>query len=221
MKGESFEFDGFDKQIPYTMYSQELKNGSAIVFPGFGYSIKMPLLLYTVDVLIENGFDVITFDHDYSRDESFLKKSQGSRRETLVGDVDAFYNEVKQRNYETIDILAGKSLGTRSIAHLMTAYPELSNCKTILLTPVLTDQQLIQSVRESKEKTLIVIGNKDPFFDMDLLEELQKRDGCRCYIVSDADHSLHIEGDVQKTLVTLRGVIEEINVLVKQFKVVS
>jgi pimeloyl-ACP methyl ester carboxylesterase len=192
MKGESFEFEGFDKQIPYTIYRQEPKNGAAIVFPGFGYSIKMPLLLYTVDVLFENGFDVI-----------------------------AFYNEVKHRNYETIDILAGKSLGTRSIAQLMTTYPELSNCKTILLTPILNDQQLIQSVRESEEKTLIIIGNKDPFFDMGLLEELQKRNGCRCYIVSDADHSLHIEGDVQKTLVTLRGVIEEINVLVKQLKVVS
>lgn len=213
---------GFDKSIPYTIYSNEESNlGTGIIFPGLGYTIKMPLLFYTVEALIESGFDVITMDHNYADDESFLDKTMEQRGEHLKTDVDLFYDEIKQQGFDKINLLVGKSLGTRSIGHLMTEHPELSGVKIILLTPILNDSRLIEAISKNTDDTLIVIGDNDPFFDREVLESLKDSGKIKCYILNGADHGLQLEGDIQKTLVALQGVVQEILVMLRGIKQAS
>jgi pimeloyl-ACP methyl ester carboxylesterase len=126
-----------------------------------------------------------------------------------------FYDAIKQKGFDKIEILVGKSLGTRSIGHLMTNYPELGSVKTVLLTPILNDSRLINAISRNGNETLIVIGDNDPFFDKDILESLKNRGQVKCYIVNGADHGLQIKGDLQKTLIALQGAIQEISFMLK------
>jgi hypothetical protein len=122
---------------------------------------------------------------------------------------------VRREGFHEIEVLAGKSLGTRSIAYLMSRYPELSEVKTILLTPIMSDPTLIEIMRESKSNSLVVIGTADPFYDIDTIELIQDNIAMKCYVVMDANHGLQIQNDLQKSLVVLQGVVQEISILLK------
>ncbi len=213
---DSIEIQGYYKPLHITVYRQKNETTeTALVFPGYGYTVTMPILFYTIEALIEKGFNVISMDHNYSKDDVFRSKSQEEREDHLRTDIDALYLAAINNGLSDIGVLAGKSLGTRSIAHLIETHKELEQAKTILLTPILSDPSLTQIMKESQAKSLAVIGTADPFFDLEIIKTLQGKVGLKFYIIERANHGLQIEGELQKSLIVLQGVIQEISILLE------
>ena len=90
-------------------------DGIALMYPGLRYSCDKPLLHYTTEVLLDQGFDVLQLWADYDNPE-FRGASQAERTVQLIEDGKALLKAGIKANSYTNLILVGKSLGTLTMA---------------------------------------------------------------------------------------------------------
>lgn len=118
----------------------------ALVFPGLAYNSNMPLLYYSIETIITSGINVLTVDYDYSNNPEFLKQSARTRSEWLVGDVEAALNVITEKENQKVVCMTGKSLGTLALGHLLETHENLRDAKTIWLTPLIKNQELLEQM---------------------------------------------------------------------------
>ena len=179
----------------------------AIVFPGLAYNSQMPLLHYTIKTMIDSGLNVLAVDYDYSNNPDFLKESQKTRSDWLIEDVEASLRVITEKERQEVVCLAGKSLGTLALGHLLETHEDLRDTKTIWLTPLIKNPELLEQMLAYMKDAILVIGAKDPHFDRDIIERLNATTQLGGIIIEEADHSLEIEGDVTKSLRVLMQIV--------------
>src|SRR5512139_2574000 len=107
----------------------------AIVLPGLNYTCDMPLLYYPTRLLVEHGADVLQVYADYTL-QAFQSRERVEQVAWLGQDAQgAVQAGMKQRPYDRL-ILIGKSIGTLSMAYLVTQ-GGYATATTIWLTPLL------------------------------------------------------------------------------------
>lgn len=85
--------------VPNTFIKQDRSNHLAILFPGLGYTVDMPLLYYTTNVLLDMGADVLQVRYTYQT-ESFQSLSQETQYQKIIADCSAAHaTAIKQRRY--------------------------------------------------------------------------------------------------------------------------
>jgi hypothetical protein len=180
----------------------------AIVLPGYGYTVDMPVLYYPRALLLGLGADVLQVKYTYSEMPEFQRASDSERQQWLFADVDAACAAgLAHRSYQLVSFV-GKSLGTQAMAHLLSTDDRLGNAHCVWLTPLLRDDTLRAAIQRRKPRSLFVIGTADPFYDRARLAEAQQATGGAALVVEGADHSLEIAGSVERSLQTLEELVQ-------------
>ena len=204
-----------DEPIAHTFYEQkEGSSHAAFLLPGIGYTSHMPLLYYPARIMLGLGADVLGLEYDYNRREEYMNLGGEERKRWLISDVSkACHGVLGERSYEQITLI-GKSLGTRAMGYLLTEDPHFQQARAIWLTPVLRSEALRKQILRTTQRSLFVIGTADPNYDKAQLEEIQGATGGESLVVEGADHSLEIEGNVQRSLKVMGSVVSAIQAFV-------
>ncbi len=179
----------------------------ALIFPGLAYNSNMPLLHYSIETILTSGINVLTVDYDYSNNPEFLKQVQSTRSDWLIEDVESAFNVITEEENQKVVCLTGKSLGTIALGHLLETHEELRDAKTIWLTPLIKNPQLLEQMLKYMKDAVLVIGTEDPQYDRDTVDRLNASTQLRGIIIDGANHSLEIEGDVTQSLRVLMQIV--------------
>jgi predicted alpha/beta-fold hydrolase len=179
----------------------------ALVFPGLAYNSNMPLLHYSVETILASGINVLTVDYDYSNNSEFMKQSQTTKSDWLIEDVEAALKVITEEENQKVVCLTGKSLGTLALGYLLETHENLRDTKTIWLTPLIRNPELLEQMLAYMKDAVMVIGTKDPHYDRDIVDRLNASTQLSGIIIDGANHSLEIEGDVTQSLRVLMQIV--------------
>lgn len=197
-----------NKDIQYT----HIQNNSRVVcfmFSGAGYTYDKPLFYYSTMVMLENNFDVVHIHYSYNQSE--INQPKDELANLIVEDVNPVIREViKNGDYEET-IFLGKSLGTIPIISKFANDSLYANAKMIILTPLLQYDLYYKRLMESKNKTLLVIGNVDPHYIPEKLTKLDEKTNFNIKVIDNANHSLDIEQfATSKSISALNNIIRHL-----------
>jgi hypothetical protein len=212
---ERIDIKGYDgKPLKTRFYRQSNQtNNIALVFPGLAYNSTMPLLHYSIQAILATGINALSVDYDYSNNPGFLKKSIRARSDWLIGDVEAALEFVIKEEKQDVVCLAGKSLGTLALGHLLETREKLRDAKTIWLTPLIKNPDLMEQMLSYMNDAIMVIGTNDSHYDSNIIDRLNANTQLGGIVIDGANHSLEIEGDVTKSL----RVLMQIVTIIQQF----
>jgi len=179
----------------------------ALVFPGLAYNSSMPLLHYSIETILASGINVLTVDYDYSNNSEFMKQSQTTKSNWLIEDIEGALSVITEEENQKVVCLTGKSLGTLALGHLLETYDNLRDVKTIWLTPLIKNPELLEQMLAYMKDAVMVIGTKDPHYDRDIVDRLNASTQLSGIIIDGANHSLEIDGDVTQSLRVLMQIV--------------
>lgn len=183
----------------------------AVLYPGLGYNVSMPLMYYTGHVFSGLGADVLLVDTAYNKNSAFSALPEAERDAWAATDAVAALDEaLRQRAYERVT-LAGKSIGTLAAGAVLEARPGAPIESVVWLTPLIKNARLRQQAAARMHRALFITGSADPHYDAALIEEARKSTGGEVMLVDGANHSLEIPGDLMRSLAIMRQVIERID----------
>ena len=186
-------------------------NHLAVLLPGFGYTLDMPLFYYAQNLLLERGWDVLRVEYAYNTHPEFQTLPEMERNQWLLADTTAAWRAgLGQQTYDRV-VLIGKSLGTLAMGHLLTMADPPPNVGAVWLTPLLAEERLRQQISQYGGPSLFVIGTADPHFDPVVLEQMQVATVGEAVVVRNADHGMDIPGDPIASVRALERVIEALS----------
>jgi predicted alpha/beta-hydrolase family hydrolase len=186
-------------------------NHLAVLLPGFGYTLDMPLFYYAQNLLLERGWDVLRVEYAYNTHPEFQTLPEMERNQWLLADTTAAWRAgLGQRTYDRV-VLIGKSLGTLAMGHLLTMADPPPNVGAVWLTPLLAEERLRQQISQYGGPSLFVIGTADPHFDPVVLEKMQVATIGEAVVVRNADHGMDIPGDPIASVRAVERVVEALN----------
>lgn len=211
----SLPIEGYNTEpVPNTFFRQdEEAECGAIIFPGLGYTAQMPLLYYSVELMLSLKSDVLTVDYAYNQRE-FMALDDKERTRRLFADVQSAYQTLlKQRTYERL-IFIGKSLGTRAMGYLLTTESVPVSAHAIWLTPILKNKMLREQIRQYGGRSLFISGTADPHYEWVFMKEVQESTDGQVMLIDEADHSLNIKDDIKRSIHELERVIDNIKAFI-------
>jgi predicted alpha/beta-hydrolase family hydrolase len=180
----------------------------AVLLPGLGYTLDMPLFYYAANLLLERGWDVLRVEYAYNTRPEFQTLPKSERDRWLLADTTAAWHAgLSQRTYERV-VLIGKSLGTLAMGHLLTTADPPPHVGAVWLTPLLGNERLRQQIQQYGGPSLFLIGTADPHFDPVVLEQMQVATVGEAVVVRNADHGMDIPGDPIASVRALERVVE-------------
>jgi len=209
------DIKGYDGEPLITRFYRQSNqtNSVALVFPGLAYNSTMPLLHYSIQAILATGNNVLAVDYDYSNNPKFLKQSVRARSDWLIGDVEAALEFVTKEEKQDVVCLVGKSLGTLALGHLLQTREKLRDAKTIWLTPLIKNPDLMEQMLSYMKDAIMVIGTNDSQYDSNIIDRFNANTQLGGIVIHGANHSLEIEGDVTKSL----RVLMQIVTIIQQF----
>ena len=208
----SLEIAGYGgAPVPNTFLRQEAGSDHlALTLPGRGYRATMPALYYPEQALLAHGADVLRAEYAYDREPGFSALSEAQRDARLRADVLAALDAgLAQGRYRQLT-LVGKSLGTLAMAHLLEGDARASAARCLWLTPVLISPAVRSHMLAIGRSGLLVIGTSDPFYEPDLVAELQRTCHPASLVVPGADHSLELPGDLAGSLRVMEQLVRAV-----------
>lgn len=209
---DTLQIKGHGSQpVPNTFIRQTTPTAHvAILLPGVGYTVHMPLLYYTARALTEMGADVLRVETMYVKEPDYNALSPADKARRVFGDASAACRvALAQRAYTRIT-LVGKSLGTLAMGHLFSTEPALAHAEAIWLTPLLWNNTLRAQIERVRPRSLFAAGTADPYHHAERLSAVQAVTQGQAVIIEGANHSLEIEGDITQSLEALRQVVQAI-----------
>jgi predicted alpha/beta-hydrolase family hydrolase len=186
-------------------------NHLAVLLPGFGYTLDMPLFYYAQNLLLERGWDVLRVEYAYNTHPEFQTLPEMERNQWLLADTMAAWRAgLGQQTYDRV-VLIGKSLGTLAMGHLLTMADPPPNVGAVWLTPLLAEERLRQQISQYGGPSLFVIGTADPHFDPVVLEKMQVATIGEAVVVRNADHGMDIPGDPIASVRAVERVVEALS----------
>ena len=180
----------------------------AILLPGLGYTLDMPLFYYAEHLLLERDWDVLRVGYAYHKRPEFQSLPKSERDRWLLADTTAAWRAaLGQRSYERV-VLIGKSLGTLAMGNLLTLADPPPTLGAVWLTPLLSVERLRQQIQQYGGPSLFVIGTADPHFDPVVLEKMQIATIGEAVVVRNADHGMDIPGDPIASVRAVERVVE-------------
>jgi hypothetical protein len=212
----SLSIKGYNSEaVPntYTQQEEETEHG-AIIFPGLGYNVHMPLLFYSSELMLSLKADVLTVEYEYNNNQDFLALDNKERMQWLFTDARSAYHEfLKQRAYKQITFI-GKSLGTRAMGHLLTNEPLSATINAVWLTPLLKDERVRDQMKQFRGRSLFISGTADPHYDKEHMKEVQEATNGQVVLVDEGDHGLNLKDDIIGSIQELENVIKSIKAFI-------
>ena len=180
----------------------------ALLLPGYGYTLDMPLFYYAEKLLLERGWDVLRVEYAYNTRSEFQTLPKPEWDRWLLTDTTAAWRAgLGHRTYERV-VLIGKSLGTLAMGNLLTMVDPHPNVGAVWLTPLLGEERLRQQIQQYGGPSLFVIGTADPHFEPVVLEKMQVATIGEAVVVRNADHGMDIPGDQIASVRAVERVVE-------------
>lgn len=197
-------------KVPYLLQSNtESPNGLAIFLPGLGYTMRNPLLHFSSGAFLDKGYDVLHINYLYYTEE-YEAFTIDELRTALLQDVTSVLNEVLPALDYSSYYLLGKSLGTLAMPAVL-EFEKFQNAKTVWLTPNLRDETVIQTMMTIKQNGLCIIGDEDPFYDPEKIEQLMRNKQMEFVIPKGVNHALEVDHDVLKSIDIIKSAIQRIS----------
>ena len=205
-----------DLPLPNRFYRQEpAATRLAILFPGLGYNPDLPLLYYTQQLLLAHGVDLLQLRPEYAT-RAFQSLSNQEQFEVMAGDAAAALQAgLAQGDYQQV-ILAGKSIGTLSMALLLPQVDLPLPPITIWLTPLLRQAIVVDAALDCQAPAFYLVGSSDPTYVPATMSLIQKRTPAQVFVAEGANHSLEIPGETVRSLDILRQGMGELSSFLAQ-----
>lgn len=127
----------------------------------------------------------------------------------MMADIHLVITDLSQKHIYQKTILLGKSLGTIPISLHLAKEEFFREAQIILLTPLLKFPSIAKATVLIKQEVLLVIGNQDPYFHHETIEEM-KECSIQIKIIDGANHSLDINYHTEQSLQALKTVMAEL-----------
>ena len=164
----------------------------AVLLPGIGYTLDMPLFYYAEHLLLERGWDVLRVEYAYNTRPEFQTLPKSERDRWLLADATAAWRAgLGQRTYERV-VLIGKSLGTLAMGHLLTLADPPPAVGAVWLTPLLSLERLRQQIVYMGAPRCSSLAQPIRSLNRWCVEKLQVATVGEAVIVKNADHGLDI-----------------------------
>ena len=156
--------------------------GTAVVLPGTGYPPAAPLLAYAGYALLAAGWVV----QDVWWEPQRLEVEESIA--WVAGHLASATEGVDDRV-----MVVGKSYGT-----LASRLAAERSYDAIWLTPLLSQPEVVEAIRGSAARQLLVGGTEDSLWDADVVASLAA-DGCDVLQVDGANHGMIVPGDAVRS----------------------
>lgn len=200
------------KAISYT----HIESGSKTIcfmFSGSGYNYDKPLFYYATMTMLHNKIDIVHIHYSYG--VHLLKKSLEEITKTMMDDVNPVIFDILKNGRYNETIFLGKSLGTIPITNDLMKRDEFLKSKMILLTPLLKFDSIFDSILNSQHKGLLVIGDKDPHYNSNQIDQLSKTN-LKIDVVHNANHHLDVGAfETTNSILALSKVLEKLQETVR------
>jgi len=175
--------------------------------PGGNYGPDAPMLYYPRELLMAQGWDTldIQFGFQTAGEELTLEKAPEVYQDART----ALLAALLGRQYERI-VLVGKSLSTGVVAQLCLQEDAAKECRAVYLTPTLGWGLFDQAFVRTTQPALLALGTRDRFYQPELLEKLRAARSFELVLVEGADHSMDVEGNLERSLAGLRRVVQAV-----------
>jgi hypothetical protein len=191
--------------ITYTHY-QLGSDKVCFMFSGTGYTYDSPALYYATLLLLEKKYDIIQIH--YSSMDELVRLPLEEIPELIIQMVNPVVEEVISNNQYSEYVFMGKSLGTIPIVLEYMQQERFNKSRWILLTPALTLASVTQALLDSKHNGYIAIGDADPNFSLHTIENLKQ---FQLDIISKANHSLNIDGNIQESIKVIERILNTLD----------
>ena len=193
-------------EVPYTVVlTEDYTKKLAIFLPGAGYTAKSPLFHFAEEIFLNQNYDVLRVNYQYT-DKAYDDFTMKELDEAIVHDVRLVINEVlKGRNYQEF-YLIGKSLGTIAMGAEMKR-PEFSEAKAVWVTPLLNQEEVLNTMVNSKNPAQCYIGDKDRYYSPGAFELLKTNPNLESTLLPDINHRLDCQRDPLKSIDALKQII--------------
>ena len=183
----------------------------AMLLPGFGYTLDMPLFYYVENGCLDTGIDVLRVESTYNQDLAFAAADETERSRWVTADAHAAWEAGLAQSTYTSAIVVGKSLGTLAMPALFAApAPDDREVRSVWLTPLLSEPPVTETIARLGSRALVAIGDADPHYDAEVIRQLEAT-GVRMLVAPGAEHGLDLPGDVVGSVRVLERVIAAIN----------
>ena len=178
----------------------------ALIYPGLRHSCDKPLLHYTTEILLDQGFDVLQLWADYDNPE-FQGSSQAEQTIRLIEDGKALLQAgIQSSSYSNL-ILVGKSLGTLTMAFILSEKLNFPKMKTIWFTPLFYLPPVSKIVLELTGPAFVAGSVADHTFDSETVDQLPAKSNIITQVYEGADHSLEIPGEPLRSIQILSSLM--------------
>lgn len=187
-----------------------------VVFSGFDYTYRNPLLYYSVSAAISDGFDYQCFDPKYYDDLFFQKLSPSEKSDYYNADFDLMIHEIKSisSSYEKI-VFIGKSMGGNIFIKLLEDKNLLLKSSFILLTPSIFWKNKINIFKSIQARCLIIASNTDKNYSEVEWKSLSEDSNVQFFEIENADHSLET-GNIDNDLDIVKSVLNKIKTFIAE-----
>ena len=212
MKGTKKEIHIDDKVIRYT-HIEKGSNTICFMFSGSGYNYDKPLFYYATMLMLENKIDVVHIHYSY--DGQLMEKPMEEITKVMMDDINPVINEVLKDEQYNETMFLGKSLGTIPIANDLMKRDEFLKSKMILFTPLINFDSIFDSILNSHHEGLLVIGDKDHYYNANQIDQLSKSN-VTIDVIQNANHSLNVgEFETRNSILALSRVMEKLQETVR------
>lgn len=193
-------------EVPYTVVlTEDYTKKLAIFLPGAGYTAKSPMFHFAEEIFLNQNYDVLRVNYQYT-DKAYDEFTMKELNEAIVQDVRLVISEVlKGRNYQEF-YLIGKSLGTIAMAAEMKR-PEFNEAKAVWVTPLMNQEDVLNTMVNSRNTAQCYIGDKDRYYSAGAFELLKTNPSLESTLLPDINHRLDCETDPLKSIDALKQII--------------
>jgi predicted alpha/beta-hydrolase family hydrolase len=180
-----------DHKTSYTYFAND-SEAICFMFSGIGYTYDKPLFYYAAMEMRRSGMDIVQVDYHYNR--KGLRQPLKKLKKAMLADIRPVIDAVlAKRHYQRL-LFLGKSIGTIPIAGQLIKQDEYRRATFILLTPLINQDELFANLLQYESPGLVVIGDRDRFYNADRVERL-KQTAWTVETIEGADHSLNVGRD--------------------------
>jgi len=194
--------------IPYTLYGKsDNSNDLLILLPGAGYTVNSPIFHYSTGIFLNQSKDILEVNYPYNH-EFYNGFSLEELYKAVKNDSRIVIDTVLKNNAYNNFYIIGKSIGTIAMSSELNR-DVFKNAKTIWLTPLLKLDEVFESIINSRNKGLCIIGDNDRNYTEELFSQIGKNENITFKLIPGANHSLDNE-DAMKSIDNLKSIMIDI-----------
>jgi hypothetical protein len=159
-------------------------------------------------ILLNHGYEVLEINYDYKK-EDYKQFTFEEIVKAISFDTYAVIQKVLSgKNYDKFCFVS-KSLGTIPLGNLL-ENELFKRAKVIWLTPLLQNESVYLSIKESTNSGLLIIGENDPIYKKERFENLLQNENIIFNRIPNVNHQLEYAESVIDSINVLKEIMFEI-----------